>query len=316
MLAIGALFAQAQSSQTCDRSEPTVTALTLDQQLQGPSGGAHGCPRNSPDSACKQCWQDYSVVADDDNYNLVFQVNATSDYANAIGIYLSSSEFGLPPLAERSEPSQFLDFDATSMIVIDGIRQYSIALSQCYIRRGATYYLSVFGKNVVGTKDKPAVPYTIAVKKVPSAIPMNSTVFGQVCDGQYMHYYWDIDTSFTSGGIRTFVSKTEGDLDSAFVRYERCAGLAGANLATVKLEGHGTPSGSIVLPQNSQPMEAGRYYVSVKGKPEICGDYRIHVDTLTQVQLLASPAASLRSGGFISLLASLVPAWLLGRAFR
>ena len=78
--------------------------------------------------------------------------------------------------------------------------------------------------------------------------------------------------------------RTEGDLDSAFVRYERCAGLAGANLAQVKLEGHGTPSGSIVLPQNSQPMEAGRYYVSIKGKPEICGDYRIHVDTLTQVR--------------------------------
>jgi len=258
-------------------------------------------------------WKDYLVVMDDEDSNLVFQVNATTEYANGLGIYISED---LPPLADRLSPGQFLDFDAQSVIVVNGIRQYSVALAQCYVRRGQTYYLSVFGKNVVGSVTKPAVPYTIAVKKVPARIPLNGTVTGTVCDGHYMHHFWEIDSSFASGGVRTYVAKQEGELDAAYMRYERCAGLAGANLATVQLEGHGSPSGTVVLPQGATPLEAGRYYVSIKGKPEICGDYTIQASQINQVQLLASPAVSWRGGGYLSLLASLVPAWLMGRAFR
>jgi len=258
-------------------------------------------------------WKDYVVVMDDEDSNLLFSVNATTDYANGLGVYVSEE---LPPIADRLNPGQFLDFDAQSVIVINGVRLYSVALAQCYVRRGQTYYVSVFGKNVVGSATKPTVPYTIQVKKIPARIPLNSTRKGTVCDGHYMHYFWEIDSSFVSGGVRTHIGKVEGELDAAYMRYERCAGLASANLANVPLEGHGTPSGTVILPQGATPLDAGRYYVSVKGKPEICGEYSIDVQQISQIQLLASPAATLRGGGLVSLLASLVPAWLLGRAMR
>lgn len=258
-------------------------------------------------------WRDYFFLADDDDYNLVFQVNASSDYANAIGIYVSEE---LPPLDDRLLPGQFLDFDAYSMIVIDGVRQYSIALAQCYIRKGQTYYLSIFGKNVVGSAVKPTVAYTASVQKVPARIPLNSTVSGSVCDGHYMHYYWELDSVPQSGGVSTFVGKTEGDLDAAYMRYEQCAGLASANLASIPLEGHGTPSGTIVLPQGSRPLDAGRYYVSVKGKPEICGDYSISATKISQAQLLESPASTWRRGGMLSMIVSVASMWLVACAVR
>lgn len=269
-------------------------------------------------------WKDYVVTLSDrgdDNCNILFQVNATTEYANGLGIYVSEE---LPPIDQRLNPGQFLDYDAQSVIVIDGVRQYSVALSQCYVRRGQTYYLSVFGKNVVGPVTKPTVPYTISVKRVRAQINMTTattggqasgTVTGTVCDGHYMHFFWELD-AIGSGGVRTEVSKVEGELDAAYMRYEHCAGLAGANLASVPLEGHGTPSGSIVLPQDSHVLEDGRYYVSIKAKPEICGDFKITATRLSQVQLLASPAPALRSGGIVTLFVALLPAWLLGRSLR
>ena len=197
MLALLPLFSTAE---TCITTADTPTTLTIN----GASipGVASSCPVGSPTSGCAQCWKDYKIVADDDDYNLVFQVNATSDYANAIGIYLSED---LPALSERHDPAQFLDFDATSMIVIDGVRQYSIALAQCYIRRGQSYYLSVFGKNVVGSHSKPTVPYSIAVKKVPAKIPMNSTVIGQVCDGTPPPSVWTLSPAGEGGDEATSV---------------------------------------------------------------------------------------------------------------
>ena len=77
-----------------------------------------------------------------------------------------------------------------------------------------------------------------------------------------------------------------------------------------------TPRRLSCLLQGAQPLEAGRYYVSIKGKPEICGDYTISAKQISQVQLLASPAATVRGGGLFSMLLSLVPAWLVGRAMR
>jgi len=263
-------------------------------------------------------WADYFVVANDEDSNIVFKVNATSEYANALGIYVSED---LPSTERTREANgvwsvgQFLDFDTTSMIVVDGIRHYSVVIGQCYVRAGQTYYLSVFGKNVAGGP-KPSVPYNVAVEKVPALIPMNGTVSGNVCDNRYMHYYWELDSSFTSGGVRTTVSKQEGELDSAFMRYEKCAGLAGANLASVELSGHGQPSGSVTLPQGPTPLEAGRYYVSIKGQQELCGQYQISATQINQQALLSSPAPTLRSGGPLALLASLVPTWLLSRASR
>ena len=258
-------------------------------------------------------WMDYFVVASDEDSNLVFKVNATSEYANALGIYVSDPADGDdPPSVDDRNTGQFLDFDATSMIVIDGIRQYNVVVGQCYVRKNQRYFLSIFGKYAAGGP-KPTVPYSVSVERVPAGIPLNSTYTGNVCDNRYMHHYWELDSSFLSGGVQTTITKKEGELDAAYMRYEHCAGLASANLAEVHLEGHGTPSGTVMLPQGPAALEAGRYYVSVRGKQELCGQYQISVNQVTQQQLLSSSASTLRAGGF---LASLLPAWLLSRAFR
>jgi len=260
------------------------------------------------DSLPAATWKDYFIVADDEDANLVFQVNATSNYANALGLYVSEE---LPVNDERTNPGSWLAMDAVSMITIDGIRQFQVVLAQCYVRKAQRYYVSLFGKNVAGGS-KPMVPFTIQVTKVPARIPMNGTITGQVCDSNYMHYFWDAQNTFTSGGVRTTVAKLEGELDQAFMRYERCAGLSGQNLAQVGLQGHGSPSGTVILPEGAAALEAGRYYVSIKGKQELCGTYSINPQKISQVQLLASPAASTRASRWLGLL-SLLPAWLLGR---
>ncbi|KAL3909539.1 MAG: hypothetical protein SGPRY_009389 [Prymnesium sp.] len=246
-------------------------------------------------------FHDYSITALSDDYNLLFRVNATSDYANALGLYVYES---LPPQEDRLTPGQYLDLDAFSMIVVDGVRQYSVVLAPCYIRPGQTYYLSVFGKNVWSGSNKPSVSYTVEATKIPARIPLNSTITGT------------IDSTPESGGVRTHVTKTDGDLDYMYMRYEQCAGLASANLASADMSGHGMPSGSVVLPKGFQPLEAGRYYVSMKAQPEICGDYKISVEKISQIELLSSPAITWRSGSLLSLITSFASALLLGRSAR
>ena len=268
-------------------------------------------------------WYDYYVNATDEDSNIVFTVNATSEYANALGIYVSDppSTEELPDANTRSSlsPGDYLDYDTTSMIVVDGVRHYSVVVGQCYVRKGQLYYLSVFGKNAAGGP-KPSVPFDVSVKRVPAAIPLTNgsitKITGSVCDNRYMHYFWEIDSRFQSGGVRTTISKQEGELEAAYMRYEHCAGLAGANMADVGLSGHGSPSGRVTLPMGPKPLEAGRYYVSLRGKQELCGNYEITVEQLNQHQLLSSPAATLRAGGGVTMLLSLLPAWLLARVAR
>ena len=47
------------------------------------------------------------------------------------------------------------------------------------------------------------------------------------------------------------------------------------------------------LPSAQQELKAGRYYVTVKGSAELCGEYAINVrnESLTQFQASAAPSA-------------------------
>ena len=216
-------------------------------------------------------WHDYYVDAADDDANLYFEVLASSSRADALGLYVSEGE--LKPASERTTPGAFLDFDETSMIAHGtgekARRKFSVAVSQCYVQAHTRYYLSVRGGKAE------AVGYTVSAQRVPARIPLNGTVSGSLCDNRYLHYFWELPATPTLAGVRTTLRKTSGELDAFFMRYERCAGPIGTNLERVSVDGHGVASRSVALPRLGEELTAGRYYVSVKGQPELCGSYEI-----------------------------------------
>ena len=117
--------------------------------------------------------------------------------------------------------------------------------------------------------------YKITAMRVAARIPLNGTVSGSLCDNRYLHYFWELPATPTLAGVRTTLRKTSGELDAFFMRYERCAGPIGTNLERVSVDGHGVASRSVALPRLGEELTAGRYYVSVKGQPELCGSYEI-----------------------------------------
>ena len=220
----------------------------------------------------KEQWQDFYVDVAADDANLYFEVVANSASASALGLYVSEGE--LRPPAERLSPGAFLDYDETSMIASgsreEPKRKFSVVVSQCYVQPHTKYYLSVRGG-----KDAAAVSYKITAMRVAARIPLNGTVSGSLCDNRYLHYFWELPATPTLAGVRTTLRKTSGELDAFFMRYERCAGPIGTNLERVSVDGHGVASRSVALPRLGEELTAGRYYVSVKGQPELCGSYEI-----------------------------------------
>ena len=89
------------------------------------------------------------------------------------------------------------------------------------------------------------------------------------------------------------MTRTAGALDAFFVRYERCVGPARSSLGHESLEGHGAnqetailvpeQAGSLVNGQKVPP--AGRYYVSVKGKMELCGSFELTAAHMSAAEL-------------------------------
>lgn len=119
---------------------------------------------------------------------------------------------------------------------------------------------------------------------------------GSVCDGKYMHHFFDLDVVPPSGGLEIRVDKTSGELEGFYVRYERCAGPEGhaihtnsstGNLAHLNLFGHGLSSAFMKIPNPLHNLLPGRYYISVRGSVEFCGDYTVHVkrDNITEFNL-------------------------------
>jgi len=239
-------------------------------------------------------WNDYYVDADDDDANIYFEVIAKTKRPDALGVYVFEER--LRPTSERLNPGAFLDYDTSSMVVQNGERKYTVVVGQCYVQRGTRYYLAVNGVANELTY------YSVTAIKVPAALPLNGTVQGSLCDQRYLHFFWELAAAPGAGGVKTTLHKSAGELDCFYLRYEKCAGPTGSNMERVSVEGHGVPSRSLVLPRDGHELLAGRYYISVKGKMEMCGDFEITTQLLDEQQLLTSPAATLSpafSGGML-----------------
>jgi len=234
-------------------------------------------------------WNDYYVDADDDDSNIYFEVIARTRRPDALGVYVFEER--LRPTSERLNPGAFLDYDTSSMVVQNGERKYTVVVGQCYVQKGTRYYLAVNG-----AADGELTYYSVTAIKVPGALPLNGTVQGSLCDQRYLHFFWDLAVAPGAGGVKTTLKKSAGELDCFYLRYEKCAGPVGSNLERVSVEGHGVPSRSLVLPRAGQELLAGRYYISVKGKMEMCGDFEITTQLLDEQQLAASPAAARAPG--------------------
>jgi len=210
-----------------------------------------------------------------------------------------------------------IDNDILSKIGNFTHRTYFAYIGTCYVMAGARYFLSVFGF------DSQPVPFWVRALRVDMQLvlppyvsspaildnhtsndtfrPSNcsnasmpdgwcgsqaAVMYGSVCDGKYMHHFFDLKTVPPSGGIEIRVQKTSGELEGFYVRYERCAGPEGqapatnsssGNMFHINLFGHGLSYGNVKIPNERDDLLAGRYYISLRGSVEMCGDYSIIV---------------------------------------
>ena len=191
-----------------------------------------------------------------------------------------------------------IDTDTVSFIGNSTHRNYFVYVGECYHMVGSVYYLSVYGQ----TAD--TVTFTATVRRVQSALQIASATnevvtSGVVCDGKYMHYYVDWG-HVAAGGMVASVRKTGGELDSFYVRDERCAGAeathvgaASTNLfGPINLGGFGLSEGRAVLPSAGHSLRAGRYYISIRGTVDLCGYFNVAVTNLTQHEFHAATHSS------------------------
>lgn len=201
---------------------------------------------------------------------------------DALATYVFDGE--LPPVEKRTEAGAYLDVDESSRT-----GRYTSVVGQCYVEKGTKYFISVKGRTpkpgeVTASASKPGeegvpdhFPFVISAKLVPAQLQANVTVKGSMCDMRYLHYFYDVPAGGLGRHLQATVKKTSGDLDSVFLRYEKCAGPAGSNLQRISVEGHGVPKGVAYYPEPKTELLPGRYYISIKGKHEECGKYDLSV---------------------------------------
>lgn len=235
-------------------------------------------------------WADYTLVPTSDDDSIVFEVEVASDSPAAVGLYLyETAELATQSDSDRLTPgATAIDNDESSLISVGcpGAcrRTFYVMLGSCYLLTGTSYTASVFSKLSSAT-----VSFTIRARRVRGRITHNATVAtGTACDGRYSHHFWEVATPPATGGVEWVVQKVSGELDTWYARHERCPGPAGASFATGGLFGHGRASGSGRLPTATTQFLPGRYYISVKAAPEMCGSYSITTRSLTQEQITAT----------------------------
>jgi len=269
-------------------------------------------------SVAPNTYADFYYVADTLGVNLAFEVTAESSNPAAIGVYVFDSMrmddgddtlMTEVPLQDRcvlcdGTPSQpitnvsimalstlrpanaapadgfAVDMDRVSHIYNATHRKFFVYVGECYQMAGSVYYLSVFGES------PSTVTFSVKVTRVSAALPVaigadGPSIAGSVCDGKYLHYYVDWP-HVTAGGMQMTVRKTSGELSSFFMRKEKCAGAKGENLfGPISLSGYGLSQGAVLLPSAGHVPEVGRYYISVRGSVDLCGDFAIQVRNLT-----------------------------------
>jgi len=198
-----------------------------------------------------------------------------------------------------------LDADTSSRLVeasaTADVRRYYGYVSTCYILPGSKYFVRVHSPAQL----REAAPFSLTVKTVRSEILLTRSApptkvdatpgqrgnaSGAVCDGKWMHHFFDLGGTHVNGawhyamsqptGSRVHVSvrKASGELTRFYVRYEQCAtgSDADADVETGRsLLGFGRSIETVELPT----AKAGRYYVSIQGTVDLCGEYTVHVST-------------------------------------
>ena len=267
-------------------------------------------------------WIDFYVDTDvtTDHHSIAFEVVATTSNPAGIGIYVfdshshSADSLGLTVSSGAAsavfhprwsivghEPANrqsvaAIDVDDLSRIGNYTHRTYHAYVPECYLTAGSRYFLSVYAIAVDGSE---GIPVSVRALLIDSRMTFKGNVAaatGQICDDKYAHHFFDFPYVPASGGIDIQVSKTSGELDSFHVRLERCAGLTNRrpdpNLYSSGLFQHGLSDGRFVLPDEKYELKAARYYVSVKGSSELCGEYAINVKN----ESLTSYVADVNSG--------------------
>lgn len=225
-------------------------------------------------------WINYITTADSDDQAIAFHVVAESTVPTALEIYVYDNDYAIRKLdgvALGPSPATAIDADTASTYGNGTVRHFYAYVAQCYLMVNQAYTLMVKGNL------RPSVAFTVYATRVQARLdyaPDNKRT-GSVCDGRYMHYFWDLPVAPTHGGIEVAVRKTSGELDSFYLRKERCAGVSGTSIGGGNLFGHGLSGASTKLPTEETVLDAGRYYVSVRGAAAYCGDYEIRLRNLT-----------------------------------
>jgi hypothetical protein len=246
-------------------------------------------------------WADFFLTVAEHSHSLVVEVAATTDSPTGLGVYLldawtrETTAAGVPVLsggfmtdlhaAVPSTSAAALDLDTVSRIGNQTHRKYFAYASECYLTPGDYYWLRIHGAGLQ------TVHFEATARAVASQLPLTNgtaSVSGAVCDGKVMHHFFDFLEATAGGGVEVRVAVTRGELDTFHVRYERCAGAVEHDLVRRTLSGPGLPSASATLPAETVELAPGRYYVSVRGVAELCGEYAITVRTLTQVEVLGA----------------------------
>ena len=222
-------------------------------------------------------WFDFYVDtgATADHHSIIFEVEAQTPNPAGVAVYVfdssshSADSLGLttsgptktvfhpkwstpgyePPEGRKTNNAAAIDVDNLSRIGNTTHRKYFTYIGECYLTAGARYFLSVYGMTSDGAPD---VPFTARALLVDSRMAFQKTKAvstGTVCDGKYVHHFFDFPYVPASGGLEIEVQKTSGELDSFHVRQERCAGptahlvagqvVADQNMHSAALFGHG-----------------------------------------------------------------------------
>jgi len=169
-------------------------------------------------------------------------------------------------------------------------------ISPCYILPGNFYFVRLYGNTVLTT----AVGFRLTAYATEASITLaqsgSGSTTGSVCDGKWVHHYfdyhgvqdpadgvWDYTAVAGSGHLKIEVKKESGELHDFFVRKESCStGQDGETNAvgSKNLRGFGRTTQSLTL----GTAKAGRYYVSLRGEVDLCGQYSINVHNVSAAE--------------------------------
>lgn len=227
-------------------------------------------------------WNDFFVVGQADGESLAFELSAESTSPTALGVYVYDgvtaenddapetsrcrlcqtenpqggvavqSVNSMHPASGAPTAKANLDMDTVSHIGNSTHRRYYVYVGECYQMLGSVYYVSVYGQT------PSAVNFQIKALRVPAQLPITTiaeekTLAGHVCDGKYMHYFVDW-AALHPGGMQAAVQVTSGELQSFYLRKDRCASQLNGpdkNIARVNLLSYGCAHAAARFPPSA-----------------------------------------------------------------